>query len=261
MAAASPELLTAGPLDGIPRVRHAFFTRAGGVSDGLYASLNVGYGSDDAPEKVRENRNRALKALNPATAINTVHQVHGRDVAVATAAWEPSAAPQADAMVTAQPGLALGILTADCAPVLFADAEGGVIGAAHAGWRGAVGGVIAATVGAMERLGADRKRLRAAVGPSIARDSYEVGPEFPAPFLAEDPDNSRFFHPSAREGRYMFDLPRYIASRLDALGIGAHAALHRDTCAEESHFFSYRRTTLRSEPDYGRGLSAIVLES
>ena len=261
MTASSPELLTADPLDDIPRVRHAFFTRAGGVSEGLYASLNVGYGSDDAAENVRENRDRALKALDPAKAINTIYQVHGKDVAVATADWEPDAAPQADAMVTTQPGLALGILTADCAPVLFADAEGGVIGAAHAGWRGAVGGVLAATVEAMEKLGADRQRLRAAVGPTIAQDSYEVGPDFPAPFLAEDPGNARFFHPSARPGHHMFDLPGYIASRLDALGIGEHAVLHRDTCAEEGHFFSYRRTTLRSESDYGRGLSAIVLES
>jgi len=202
-----------------------------------------------------------LAALDGAAALNTVYQIHGREVAVADAAWEPSAAPKADAMVTNRPGLAIGILTADCAPVLFADPENRVVGAAHAGWRGAVGGVLAATVTAMERLGARREAIRATVGPTIAQDSYEVGPEFPAPFLAESPDNRRFFRPSERAGHHMFDLAGYVASRLAALKIGAAEVLSRDTCAEEDLFFSYRRSTLRKEADYGRELSAIVIEA
>jgi purine-nucleoside/S-methyl-5'-thioadenosine phosphorylase / adenosine deaminase len=174
--------------------------------------------------------------------------------------WEPGAAPRADAMVTSRPGIALGILTADCAPVLFADTQNRVVGAAHAGWRGAVGGVLAAAVAAMERLGADRRSIHAAVGPTIAQSSYEVGPEFPAPFLGEDAGNRRFFRPSRRAGHHMFDLTGYVASRLEALDLAEIAVLGRDTCADEEQFFSYRRATLRHEPDYGRELSAIVIE-
>lgn len=260
MADTDPAPLTADCLRDAGSVRHAFFTRVGGVSGGIYASLNVGFGSDDETENVRQNRARALAALGGADALNTVYQIHGTTVAVAATPWEHADAPKADAMVTDRPGIAIGILTADCAPVLFADPESRVIGAAHAGWRGAVGGVLAATVEAMERLGADRRSIRAAVGPAIAQASYEVGPEFPAPFIAEDPENERFFRPSKREGHHMFDLAGYVVRRLAALEIAAAETLDRDTCAEEDLFFSYRRTTLRKEADYGRVLSAIVIE-
>jgi YfiH family protein len=260
MGETPPSPLTAACLRDAKGIRHAFFTRIGGVSGGLYASLNVGFGSDDDTENVRRNRERAVSALGAATALNTVYQIHGRDVAVADAPWEPGSAPRADAMVTNRPGIAIGILTADCVPVLFADPENRVIGAAHAGWRGAVGGVLTATVDAMERLGADRRAIRAAVGPAIAQVSYEVGPEFPAPFLDENRTNHRFFRPSHRDGHHMFDLTGYVAHRLCLLEIGAAEVLDSDTCADEERFFSYRRATHRKEPDYGRELSAVVLE-
>lgn len=256
----SPSPLTAECLLDLPRVRHAFFTRVGGVSGGIYASLNVGFGSDDDRDSVHRNRERALASLGAADTLNTVYQVHGHDVVVVEAGWEPSEAPRADAMVTSRPGIALGILTADCAPVLFADAQNRVVGAAHAGWRGAVGGVLTSAVEAMERLGADRRSIHAAVGPAIAQSSYEVGPEFPAPFVDEDAGNRRFFRPSKRAGHHMFDLAGYVASRLEALELAETAVLGRDTCADEEQFFSYRRATLRGEPDYGRELSAIVIE-
>ncbi|MCG8547736.1 MAG: peptidoglycan editing factor PgeF [Alphaproteobacteria bacterium] len=257
----TPDLLTAEPLAEIAGIRHGFFTRAGGVSDGLYASLNVGFGSKDDSEKVAENRSRAITALGGATALNTVYQEHGKQVARADEGWDPRSAPRADGMVTNRPGLALGILTADCAPVLFADTDQRVIGAAHAGWRGAVGGILAATIDAMLALGAKRETIRAAVGPTIGSASYEVGPEFPVPFLGEDTANDRFFKPSSRDGHHMFDLPGYVSARLEALGVATVMDLDRDTCAEEQHFFSYRRATLRGEADYARGLSAIMLEA
>ena len=172
--------------------------------------------------------------------------------------WDPADSPQADALVSAVPGIALGILTADCAPVLFADAGGPVVGAAHAGWRGAIGGVVEATVTAMEELGARRHQIHAVVGPTIGPRSYEIGPEFPAPFLAEDPENARFFVPSTRDGHQMFDLPGYLAKKLRALNLASATVLPRDTCAEPDAFFSYRRGTLTGESDYGRGLSAIM---
>lgn len=257
----SPEILTADSLRDISGIGHAFFTRIGGVSGGLYASLNVGFGSDDTAENVRQNRERAMAALTGAETLNTVYQIHGATVARADTAWEPSAAPKADAMVTDRPGVAIGILTADCAPVLFADPVNRVVGAAHAGWRGAVGGVLTATVEAMESLGAERSSILAVVGPAIAQASYEVGPEFPAPFLEENAGNQRFFRPSARETHHMFDLAGYTESRLAALGLASAETVGRDTCAEEDLFFSYRRSTLRQEADYGRELSAIVIEA
>jgi len=260
MSDTSPSPLTAGSLTEMKGVKHGFFTRVGGVSGGLYASLNVGFGSDDTAENVRRNRERAVSALDGAKALNTVYQIHGKTVARADKTWDPASAPKADAMVTDRPGIAIGILTADCAPVLFADPVSRVVGAAHAGWRGAVGGVLAATVEAMEELGASRARIRAVVGPAIAQASYEVGPEFPAPFLDEDPENSRFFRPSVRETHHMFDLSGYVESRLAALELEAVTRIERDTCAEEDLFFSYRRSTLRREADYGRELSAILIE-
>jgi YfiH family protein len=243
-----------------PGVRHAFFTREGGVSEGLYASLNCGFGSGDDAAKVAENRARALAMAGmPADSLLTAYQVHSPDVVTVTEPWRREDAPKADGMVTDRVGVTLGILTADCTPVLFADAKAGVIGAAHAGWRGAITGVLEATVEAMEKLGAARHKIAAGIGPCIAQRSYEVGPEFPAPFLAQDPENAAFFRPSARERHHMFDLPGYVARRLKLLGLGWVDRLGNDTCAEADRFFSYRRATLKGEKDYGRDLSAICL--
>ena len=255
-------MLTIGPLDDLPRVRHAFFTREGGVSEGLFASLNCGLGSGDDQERIAENRARAMTRLGLAPdRLVTAYQIHSADVAVVDRPLDPDERPKVDALVTKQTDLALGVLTADCVPVLFADSAAGVAGAAHAGWRGALDGVLAATVTAMEGLGAERGRIVAGIGPAIAQESYEVGPEFPAPFLEQDGANGNFFRPAARDGHFMFDLTGYVASRLAALGLGAVEALPADTCGDAERFFSYRRSCLRGEPDYGRGLSAIVLES
>ena len=244
----------------VGRVRHAFFTRRGGVSRGLYTSLNCGPGSSDDPESVRANRSRAMAALDlPAGALRTVHQVHGRDVIAVDDAPSPATRPKADALVTRTPGVALGVLTADCAPVLFADPEAGVVGAAHAGWRGALAGVVDATVEAMIELGARHRSILAAVGPCIGQESYEVGPEFPGPFLAEERSNAMFFSSAKAEGKFVFDLSGYVARRLARLGLGEVFRLDCDTCRDEANFFSYRRSRLRGEADYGRALAAIAL--
>ena len=262
--------LTAATLDEVAAVRHGFFTRAGGVSGGLYASLNCGYGSADDPDNVRTNRTRAAAALGAealgtkalgaaAPALVTVHQVHSADAVTVTQPWAPDAAPRADAMVTTTPGVILGVLTADCAPVLLADPAAGVVAAAHAGWRGALTGVIETTVAAMVALGATPERLAAAVGPCIAQASYEVGPEFPAPFLQHDPANRGFFAPAARSDHWLFDLAGYVTERLTRAGVAQPAVVRRDTYTNDRDFFSYRRATHRGEPDYGRNLSAICL--
>ena len=246
------------PLTGL---RHAFYTRRGGVSAGIYDSLNCGLGSGDGREAVIENRRRAMAFLDlPEEALVTNFQIHSPDVVVVDKPWPRDERPRADALVTRQPGVALGILTADCAPILFADDAAGVIGAAHAGWRGAVSGVAEATVAAMAKLGADVSHIRAAIGPCIAQASYEVGPEFPGPFLNQDTAYERFFRPSRRGGHFMFDLPGYLEARLKAIGIADIGIVARDTCAETDSFFSYRRTTLNGGKDYGRGLSAIALD-
>ena len=239
---------------------HGFFTREGGISTGLYAGLNCGPGSDDDPKAVGENRARAAHALGarPETLV-TAYQVHSPDVVRVVTPWLPGAAPRADGMVTDQPGLVLGVLTADCAPVLFADGDAGIIGAAHAGWKGALGGVLEATVQAMVGLGADPAGIVAAVGPTIAQPSYEVGAEFRDRFTVEAADNDRFFVPSARADHYQFDLPGYVSERLGMLGLGVVEVLDRDTRTEDGLFFSYRRSTLAGERDYGRQLSAITL--
>jgi purine-nucleoside/S-methyl-5'-thioadenosine phosphorylase / adenosine deaminase len=258
---AKPELIEADSLRGISGMRHGFFSRRGGVSGGLFASLNCGFGSADNADDVAANRARAADALGvEPEALVTAYQVHSPKVAVVTEPWQPGNAPKVDAMVTRTPKLGLGILTADCAPVLFADNEAGVIGAAHAGWRGAVGGVIEATLAAMVGLGADPERIAAAVGPCIAQASYEVGPEFPKPFLDEDAANARFFVPSARAGHFMFDLPGYCVAKLRALDLAMVSWIGRDACAEPDAFFSYRRTCLAGERQYGRNLSAIMIE-
>jgi YfiH family protein len=245
----------------VPGLRHAFFTRQGGVSEGIFSSLNCGFGSGDDAERVGENRGRAMAALDlTPDRLAVCYQVHSPEVVVVERAWRREASPRADAMVTREPGVALGILTADCAPVLFADAEARIVGAAHAGWRGALGGVIEATVTAMRRLGAKPARLVAAIGPCIGAASYEVGPDFPAPFLAEDAANARFFAPAPRTGHHLFDLAGYVAARLARLGIGRIERTGGDTAAEPGRFFSYRRACLAGEGDYGRALSAICLE-
>jgi YfiH family protein len=239
------------------RTRHNFFTREGGVSTGLYAGRNCGFGSNDAAETVA--RNRALSAADlGVAAINTVYQVHGVAVATVTAPWANDDAPRADAMVTTTPGIALGILTADCAPILLADSEAGVIGAAHAGWKGAKAGMPAAVVEAMTRLGAQPARIVAAVGPTIGLASYEVGAEFRAAFLADDPGSARFFMAEPGQKPH-FDLQGFVAARLTALGLAAVERIAGDTCAEPERFFSYRRACLLGEADYGRQISAIAL--
>ncbi|MFZ2469419.1 MAG: peptidoglycan editing factor PgeF [Parvibaculum sedimenti] len=253
-------MLTAKPLDQLTHIRHGFFTREGGVSEGIHASLNCGYGSDDDKAAVRENRARVARALSAEPEhLVTVHQIHSPNVVRVTETWEPAHAPQADAMVTDRPSITLGILTADCAPVLFADGKARIIGAAHAGWKGALSGVLDATVEAMIKLGARREDIVAIIGPCISRDAYEVGPEFRTRFVEAKADDERFFAPSPRGQHFMFDLPGYATARLEAAGIGAVASLGLCTYADERRFFSYRRTTHRSEPDYGRQISAIML--
>ncbi len=238
--------------------RHAFLGRRGGVSTGLVAGLNVGLGSGDDPAAIVENRRRAVDAVAPGAKLVTVYQVHSADVVTADI-WADDARPPADAMVTATPGLLLGILTADCAPVLFADTEAGVIGAAHAGWKGAIGGVTDATIEAMEKLGAKRDRIAAAIGPCIARTSYEVDAGFLLRFADADPANERFFADGKRREYYQFDLEAYVAHRLAAAGIMRVAALGLDTYSHPDRFFSFRRATHGNEPDYGRQISLIAL--
>lgn len=239
-------------------VRHGFLTRRGGVSQGLFASLNVGLGSSDDQALVAENRRRAVDAVAAGAALVTLHQVHSAAVVPVTAPWADAARPRADAMVTATPGLALGILTADCAPLLFADAEAGVIGAAHSGWKGALADIGPATVAAMAALGARRERIVAAIGPTIARASYEVDLAFRDRFCAADPENDAFFA-AGKPGHCQFDLEGFIAARLALAGVRTVVAMGVDTYPDEARFFSFRRTTHRAEPDYGRQLSVIAL--
>src|SRR3954469_6420932 len=247
-------------LSSSPAIRHAFFTREGGVSDGIYRSLNGGIGSNDAPENVKENRARMAAALGVApTHLVTCYQIHSPGVIVATEPWTRENAPRADAIVTRVPALAIGVSTADCGPILLADAQAGVIGAAHAGWKGAFTGVLEATVAAMEKLGAQRSRIKAALGPMIRQPNYEVGAEFVEQFKGADAANHRFFVPAARPGHMMFDLPGYIRSRLERAEIEGIEDLGLCTYADPARFFSYRRTTHRAEPDYGRHVNAIAL--
>ena len=253
-------MLQAASLSMLPRIRHAFFTRSGGVSQGVYDSLNGGVGSNDAPAKVTENRARMAAALGvKPDHLLTAYQIHSPDVVVADQPWTQEKRPHADAIVTRTPRLAIGVSTADCGPLLLADAEAGVIGAAHAGWRGALTGVIEAAIAAMETLGAERSRIVAALGPTIRQPNYEVGPEFVARFLAADADNTRFFVASERAGHAMFDLAGYIADRVQRAGIVNFEDLGLCTYAEPERFFSYRRTTKQGEPDYGRHINAIAL--
>ena len=257
----SAEFLTSDGLSAIAGINHAFFTRRGGVSGGIYKGLNVGAGSQDHTAAIIENRTRCMTALGSKLE-NLVHvyQVHGVDVAVVDGPWDKADIPKADAMVSNKADTVLGILTADCTPILFADPIAGVIGAAHAGWKGALGGVGDATVVAMEKLGAKRANITAAVGPCIAQSSYEVGPEFPLPFLMQNTENKYFFQNSRKRNHHMFDIGGYNLHRLKLLGLANVEWVKRDTCAEEDMFFSYRRATKRGEPDFGRLLSAIQLK-
>ena len=238
---------------------HGFLGREGGVSEGIHAGLNVGLGSDDDRAAIAENRRRAVDAVAPGSALVTLHQVHSPDAVAVTAPFPDDARPPADALVTDRPGLLLGILTADCVPVLFADAGAGVIGAAHAGWKGAISGVTDNTLDQMERLGADRGNIVAAIGPCIARASYEVDENFVRRFEADDPANERFFTGGRRPGHAQFDIEAYVAHRLAAAGVSRVIALGEDSYAQPGRFFSFRRATHRGEPGYGRQISLIGL--
>lgn len=246
------EVTRSGALAGIP---HGFLGRRGGVSEGVVAGLNVGLGAEDAGDAVAENRRRAVAAIQPGASLVTVYQVHSPHAVIVDEPWPEDARPRADALVTDRSGLLLAVVTADCAPVLLADAEAGVIGASHAGWRGAQAGVLESTVAAMERLGADRERIVAAIGPAIAQASYEVDSQFRDAFDATD----GCFFAAGRDGHWQFDLEAYVAHRLRGAGVGRIDPLHLDTYADDRRFFSFRRATHRGEPNYGRQFSLIGL--
>jgi hypothetical protein len=250
------EVNRAKALDGVP---HGFLGRRGGVSTGIHAGLNVGTGSADDPATIAENRRLATGAVLPGARLATVYQIHSPNAVLLTEPAADALRPHADAIVTDRPGLAIGILTADCAPVLFADREAGVIGAAHAGWKGALGGVTDSTIALMETLGAKRTRIAAAIGPCIARASYEVDDTFLRRFAEADPANERFFA-GGRAGHHQFDLEAYVAHRLAAAGLTRIEAMGEDTYSQPARFYSFRRATHLGEPDYGRQISIIGIE-
>jgi YfiH family protein len=250
----------AASLAGLPGVRHGFFTRQGGVSTGIYASLNCGPGSRDEPANVAENRARVAEVLGAEPSrLLTLYQKHSATAVSANKPWKEGKVPEADAIVTATPGLAIGILTADCAPVLFCDGEAGVIGAAHAGWRGALSGIIESTIEAMQKLGAKPGRISAVIGPTISQEAYEVGADFKQQFAAERPESVAFFVTNEGTGEPHFDLPAYVADRLTRAGVGSIDDLGLCTYCEETRLFSYRRSQHHGEADYGRQISAILL--
>lgn len=243
-----------------PNIKHGFFTREGGISQGIYAGLNVGIGSDDNREQVLENRSRVVQHFGrDSSRLATPHQHHSSDVLEVREPWPDGERPKADALITRNPEVVIGILTADCGPVLFADAKNGVVGAAHAGWKGATGGVLENTIDAMEHIGAQRENIKAVLGPTISQDNYEVGPEFVERLAGIDERNIKYLINSTKADHAMFDLPGYIVDRLTATGVNASWTGHC-TYADEDLFFSYRRTTHRSEPDYGRQISAISIK-
>jgi YfiH family protein len=255
-----PRPVTADCLSDLGAIAHGFFTREGGVSDGIYGGLNCGTGSRDERTRVLENRARVAAHLGAGRdRLLTCHQVHSAEAVIVTEPWAPGTGPKADALVTRTPGLALGALAADCAPVLFADPEARVIGAAHAGWKGALTGILESTLTAMEQLGARRARIRAALGPCIGPEAYEVGPEFEARFVEADAANARFFQRETPEGRPRFDLPGYVLARLARAGLDTVESATACTYADETRLYSYRRSVHRGEPDYGRQVSALVL--
>ena len=254
-------MLASSLLSAIPGLRHAFFTRDGGVSDGVYAALNGGLGSNDDPARVAENRRRMAETMGVAPShLLSVHQIHSPDAIVATAPWNGAARPKADAIVTKSEGLAISVTTADCGPILFVDPTARVIGAAHAGWKGALTGILESTIVAMEKLGADRSGMVAAIGPLIRQPSYEVGHEFVERFIEADAENAQFFLPGERDGHAMFDLAGFIRMRLENAGVLMIDDLGVDTYSDE-RCYSYRRSVHRKEADYGRHVHAIVLES
>lgn len=253
--------LASALLSAIPGLRHGFFSREGGVSDGIYASLNGGIGSKDDPDRVVENRRRMAAAMGVKPShLLTAFQVHSPDVAVARAPWDMASRPRADAIVTRVEGLAIGVTAADCGPVLFVDPTARVIGAAHAGWKGALSGVLESTIGAMQELGAERARMVAAIGPLIRQPSYEVGEEFVERFVDAGAENARFFIPAPRSGHAMFDLGGFIRMRLERAGMLMIDDIGVDTYADP-RFYSYRRSVHRGEADYGRHVHAIALEA
>jgi polyphenol oxidase len=244
-------------LDGLA---HGFFTRGGGHSTGIFASLNCGLGSGDDPDLVKMNRDVVARAIGVAEGhVVTAHQVHSAEVVEVTEVWPLDGRPKVDGLVCRTKGICLGVLTADCGPVLFADAEVGVIGCCHAGWKGALGGVMEATVSAMMELGAKRENIVAVLGPTISQAAYEVGPEFPKPFLEQSSAHGAFFVPSVKANHFMFDLPAFLRQRMKGLGLKAVHDLGLCTYADEARFYSYRRATHRGEADYGRLISAIAL--
>jgi len=252
-------MIEASGLAAIDGIKHGFFTREGGVSDGIYGSLNAGYGSGDDTEKVAENRARIAGKLGVySEKLLTVHQWHSADAVVADEPWDVRKPPEADAIVSDKPGIAVAVLTADCTPVLFSSIDGKVVGAAHAGWKGAFAGVLAATVAQMKQLGASD--IHAAIGPTISQANYEVGPEYQAQFVDRDPALERFFIPSQKPSHFMFDLPGFVRSNLAGLGLASIEDTALCTYADEQRFFSYRRTVHRGEADYGRQLSAICIK-
>jgi YfiH family protein len=254
-----PNMITHPALAALPGIRHGFFTRQGGVSSGIYASLNCGIGSGDRRKHVLRNRARAAEALGAAAGrLATPYQVHGTEAVAVSEVWEAGQGPKADAVVTDRPGIALGVGSADCGPTLLADTEAGVIAAAHSGWRGALAGILESTVAAMQRLGARPERIVAVLGPTISQPNYEVGPEVKQSFVDADPANADFFLPSPRPRHHLFDLPGFIVTRLSEAGVAAQSVGHC-TYADADRFFSYRRATHRGEPDYGRLLSAITI--
>jgi YfiH family protein len=253
-------MIQAEALKHIPGLSHGFFTRQGGHSKGVFSSLNCGFGSGDARETVARNRDIVADALSVRTdRLLTVYQEHSPKVVRVATPWPASSPPHADAMVTDEPQIAIGVLTADCAPIVFAAHSGKVAGVAHAGWKGALSGVVEATVRSMEALGAERGGITAVIGPTISAAAYEVGPEFCDRFLSHAAVNAKFFEPSSRSGHWMFDLPGYIAERLRAFGLGTVVDLGLCTYSSEDRFFSYRRATHRNEPHYGRLISAIAI--
>jgi len=254
-------MLASSLLSAVPGLRHAFFTREGGVSGGVYTGLNGGLGSNDNPAHVAENRRRMVEQMGVAPShLVGVHQIHSPDAVVATGPWEAAVRPRADALVTRVEGIAIGVTTADCGPVLLVDPRARVIGAAHAGWKGALTGILESTIEAMEKLGAERSGMVAAIGPLIRQSSYEVGREFVERFIEADAENGMFFLPGERDGHAMFDLAGYIRMRLENAGVLMIDDLGVDTYSDE-RFYSYRRSVHRNEPDYGRHVHAIALEA
>lgn len=255
-----PKPITADCLAEMTGISHGFFTREGGTSEGIYAGLNCGAGSKDDRDRVMENRSRVARHLGAAPdRLLTCYQIHSADAVVVTEPWTFATMPRADGLVTKMPGIAVGALAADCAPVLFADGEAGVVAAAHAGWKGALDGILESTVRTMVKLGASRSRIRAALGPCIGPSSYEVGPEFVEKFTVADRGFERFFRRDTEDARPKFDLPAFVLMRLEQAGLGTVENCTACTYLDEARLFSFRRATHRKEPDYGRQVSAIML--